>query len=68
MVDANRPVIRPIQVTGLDTELALYHTVDEALKPTSRLANGGTTVFRTGTAEQAACAQPIPSAHRPVLG
>jgi anti-sigma B factor antagonist len=32
VVDANRPVIRPIQVTGLDNELALYHTVDEAVR------------------------------------
>ncbi|WP_243753974.1 anti-sigma factor antagonist [Labedaea rhizosphaerae] len=31
VVDSNRPVIRPIQVTGLDDNLALYHTVDEAL-------------------------------------
>jgi anti-sigma B factor antagonist len=32
VVDANRPVIRPIQVTGLDYELSLYHTVDEAVR------------------------------------
>jgi anti-sigma B factor antagonist len=31
VVDANRPVIRPIEVTGLDDTLTLYHTVDEAL-------------------------------------
>ncbi len=31
VVDANRPVIRPIEVTGLDNELALYHPVDEAV-------------------------------------
>jgi len=31
VVDSNRPVIRPIEVTGLDDALALYHTVDEAL-------------------------------------
>jgi anti-sigma B factor antagonist len=31
VVDANRPVIRPIEVTGLDRVLALYHTVAEAL-------------------------------------
>jgi anti-sigma B factor antagonist len=31
VVDANRPVIRPITVTGLDQLLALYHTVEEAL-------------------------------------
>ena len=31
VVDATRPVIRPIQVTGLDGVLRLYHTVDEAL-------------------------------------
>jgi anti-sigma B factor antagonist len=34
VVDANRPVIRPIQVTGLDDELSLYHTVEEALNAT----------------------------------
>lgn len=32
VVDANRPVIRPIEITGLDTALNLYHTVDEALR------------------------------------
>jgi anti-sigma B factor antagonist len=31
VVDSNRPVIRPIEITGLDDELKLYHTVDEAL-------------------------------------
>lgn len=31
VVDANRPVIRPIQLTGLDEVLTLYHTIDEAL-------------------------------------
>jgi anti-sigma B factor antagonist len=31
VVDSNRPVIRPLQVTGLDHVLALYHTVEEAL-------------------------------------
>lgn len=31
VVDSNRPVVRPIQVTGLDEVLALYHSVDEAL-------------------------------------
>jgi anti-sigma B factor antagonist len=31
VVDSNRPVIRPIAVTGLDEELALYHTVEEAM-------------------------------------
>ncbi|WP_084477599.1 anti-sigma factor antagonist [Nocardia jejuensis] len=31
VVDANRPVIRPIELTGLDEVLALYHTVEEAL-------------------------------------
>ncbi len=31
VVDSNRPVIRPIQVTGLDDVLRLYHTVDEAV-------------------------------------
>ena len=31
VVDHNRPVIRPLEITGLDEVLALYHTVDEAL-------------------------------------
>jgi anti-sigma B factor antagonist len=32
VVDANRPVIRPLTITGLDHELRLYHTIDEAVK------------------------------------
>ncbi|MEV0248230.1 anti-sigma factor antagonist [Nocardia sp. NPDC050712] len=31
VVDANRPVIRPLEITGLEKVLALYHTVEEAL-------------------------------------
>jgi anti-sigma B factor antagonist len=31
VVDSNRPVIRPLEVTGLDRVLKLYHTVEEAL-------------------------------------
>jgi anti-sigma B factor antagonist len=31
VVDQARPVIRPIEIVGLDQILALYHTVDEAL-------------------------------------
>lgn len=31
VVDSTRPVIRPIELTGLDTVLRLYHSVDEAL-------------------------------------
>lgn len=31
VVDANRPVIRPIEVTGLDNWLRLYHSVAEAV-------------------------------------
>lgn len=31
VVDANRPVIRPIEITGLDQVLNLYHSVEEAL-------------------------------------
>jgi anti-sigma B factor antagonist len=31
VVDNARPVIRPIEITGLDDVLALYETVDEAL-------------------------------------
>ncbi|MEV6913172.1 STAS domain-containing protein [Amycolatopsis sp. NPDC051071] len=33
-VDSNSPVIRPIEVTGLDVMLRLYHTVEEALHVT----------------------------------
>ncbi len=32
VVDANRPVIRPIEITGLDDVLRLYHSVDEAVR------------------------------------
>jgi anti-sigma B factor antagonist len=32
VVDATRPVIRPIMLTGLDDVLALFHTVEEALQ------------------------------------
>ena len=32
VVDSNRPVIRPIHLTGLDKTLALFLTVDEALR------------------------------------
>jgi anti-sigma B factor antagonist len=31
VVDEARPVIRPIEITGLDQILALYHTVEHAL-------------------------------------
>lgn len=31
VVDANRPVIRPIEITGLNQVLHLYESVDEAL-------------------------------------
>jgi anti-sigma B factor antagonist len=31
VVDSNRPVIRPIAITGLDDVLTLYHRVEEAL-------------------------------------
>jgi anti-sigma B factor antagonist len=31
VVDNNRPVVRPIQITGLDQYLALYESVDDAL-------------------------------------
>jgi anti-sigma B factor antagonist len=31
VVDATRPVIRPIEIVGLDQVLALYHSVDHAL-------------------------------------
>ena len=30
-VDQNRPVIRPIQITGLEHRLALFDSVDEAV-------------------------------------
>jgi len=32
VVDHSRPVIRPIEIVGLDNVLALYHEVDEALR------------------------------------
>jgi anti-sigma B factor antagonist len=32
VVDHNRPVVRPIELTGLDDLLALYGTIDEALR------------------------------------
>ncbi len=31
VVDNNRPVVRPIELTGLDQYLALYESVDDAL-------------------------------------
>lgn len=31
VVDHNRPVIRPIQLSGLDDVLALYHSIEDAL-------------------------------------
>jgi anti-sigma B factor antagonist len=31
VVDENRPVIRPIEIVGLDNVLALYHSVGDAL-------------------------------------
>ena len=36
VVDSNRPVIRPIQVTGLDEVLSLYHSVEEATRTGTR--------------------------------
>ncbi len=32
VVDHARPVVRPIEIVGLDSVLALYHRVDEALR------------------------------------
>lgn len=32
VVDANRPVVRPIEITGLDSVLRLYDSVDQALR------------------------------------
>ncbi|QVI25420.1 hypothetical protein KHQ06_24060 [Nocardia tengchongensis] len=31
VVDSNRPVVAPIEITGLEEFLALYHSVEEAL-------------------------------------
>jgi len=31
VVDHRRPVIRPIEIVGLDQILALYHTVEDAI-------------------------------------
>lgn len=33
VVDHTRPVIRPIELAGLDDIFALFHTVDQALQP-----------------------------------
>lgn len=35
VVDNTRPVVRPIQLTGLDGILTLYDTVEQALQPAS---------------------------------
>ncbi|MEV0675083.1 STAS domain-containing protein [Actinosynnema sp. NPDC050436] len=35
VVDSNRRVIRPIEVTALDHALSLFHTVEEALATTA---------------------------------
>lgn len=32
VVDQNRPVIRPIEIVGLDGALALYNDIDEAVR------------------------------------
>lgn len=32
VVDHTRPVVRPIEIVGLDNVLALYHDVDDALR------------------------------------
>jgi anti-sigma B factor antagonist len=37
VVDANRPVIRPIELTGLDDEFRLFHSVEEALQSSTHL-------------------------------
>lgn len=34
-VDQNRPVVRPIQITGLEERLALYDSVDDATSTTA---------------------------------
>ncbi|MFI7681027.1 STAS domain-containing protein [Actinophytocola sp. NPDC049390] len=33
VVDSNRPVVRPIEITGLDQILRLYDSVEQALRP-----------------------------------
>jgi anti-sigma B factor antagonist len=35
VVDHTRPVIRPIEMAGLDDLLALFHTVDQAVHSSS---------------------------------
>ncbi|WP_086820447.1 STAS domain-containing protein [Allokutzneria sp. NRRL B-24872] len=35
VVDGNQPVIRPIEITELDRDLALFHSVGEALQARS---------------------------------
>lgn len=51
VVDANRPVIRPIEVTGLDEVLTLFHTVEEAVgadRTSPRAENGPPTPGTAG--------------------
>jgi anti-sigma B factor antagonist len=36
VVDHTRPVIRPIEITGLETALALFTSVDDALQAHSQ--------------------------------
>jgi anti-sigma B factor antagonist len=40
VVDHNRPVIRPLQLTGLDQQLCLYHDVDDALSASPGVSAG----------------------------
>jgi anti-sigma B factor antagonist len=35
VVDSNRPVLRPIELTGYDAILALYHDIEDALSGNS---------------------------------
>lgn len=39
VVDSNRPVIRPIEITGLHEILRLYHSIEEALGDDDRTGN-----------------------------
>lgn len=36
VVDSNRPVLRPIELTGYDAILALYHDVEDAVTGNAR--------------------------------
>ncbi|MCE3551369.1 STAS domain-containing protein [Pseudonocardia sp. RS11V-5] len=49
VVDGTRPVIRPIQLTGLDTVLALYRSPEDALRDVERWRGSASASSGTST-------------------